>query len=122
VRSFTLADLLRLLAATEEPADHLRRLFEWEIERAMTAVRLMAGAVGAVVVALMAAVLRKDASVADWLLVLVVVSSVLGLAYVRNRYEDARRLEREYVAALNLLRELAPLAPLVRLSPDLYGD
>jgi hypothetical protein len=122
VGGLQLADLLRLLAAADEPTEHLRKLFEWQVERTLTSMRLMAGAVGAILVALVAALLRDDAAIADWLLVLVVASSILGGAYTWSRYEEARRLEREYVAALNLLRELGPLAPLLRLSPHLYVD
>jgi hypothetical protein len=122
VSGLTLADVLRLLAAADEPADHLKKVFEWHVERAMTSVRLMSTAVAAMLVAFVAAVLRDDGSIAAWIIVLVGVSAVLGLTYAWSRYEDARTLERDYVAALNLVRELAPLTPLIRLSPDLYVD
>jgi small-conductance mechanosensitive channel len=118
----TLADILRLIAAADEPADHLKKLFEWRVERAMTAVRLTAAAVGAVLASLVAALLRSSGTVAGWVIALVGASVLLGLAYAWSRYDEARRSEREYVVALNLVRELKPLTPLIRLYPDLNVD
>lgn len=116
-------DLLRLVAATDDPHDHLRKLFEWQIERAMTSVRIMATAVGAVLIALFAAVFKDGSSqVPHEAVAAVVIASLLGLAYAWSRYEVARTLEREYVVALNLIRELQPLSPMLQLATDLYDD
>jgi hypothetical protein len=115
----SLADILRLVAASDEPVEHLRKLFEWQIERAMTSVRAMTAAVGAVFVALIAALL-DDKGVTSWLLVSVVASVVLGLAFAWSRYGRAKKLEAEYVVALGVLRELIPLAPLIRQWPEAY--
>jgi uncharacterized membrane protein YfcA len=119
VKSLTIADVLRLAAAGENPADHLKKVFEWQVERAMTTVRAMAGAVAGLLAALVAGLLSNQ-HLSPWVLVLVVSSAILGIAYSRSRYDAAKELEREYLVALNVLRELLPLAPLVRLSPDLY--
>lgn len=123
VNGLRVLDLLRLVAADEEPQAHLRKLFEWQVERAMTAVRIMTAGVGATLVTLVAAVLKDGENrVTPAVLVIVIVASVLGLAYSWSRYQAASKLEREYVLALNLLRELSPLAPLLQLAPDLYVD
>lgn len=114
-------DLLRLLAASDDAAEHLKKLFNWQIDRAMSSVQATITAVGAVFVALLAALLDKG-TVSGPLLVLVGAAVVLGLAYAWSRYKRARNLEAEYVVALGILRELAPLTPLIRLWPDLYVD
>jgi hypothetical protein len=119
MESVKFADILHLLAASDEPVEHLKQLFAWQIERAMTAVRTTATAAGAIVVALIAALLSGEA-VADWVLALAGGIALLILAFGYSRYERARALEDEYVVALGVLRETAPLAPLLRLSPDLY--
>lgn len=116
-----MVDLLRLLAASDDAAEHLKKLFEWQVERAMSSVRATTAAVGAVFVALLAALL-DNGKVSGFLLALVVGAVALGLAYAWSRYERARNLEAEYVVALGILRELAPLTPLIRLWPDLYVD
>jgi hypothetical protein len=114
-----LLDILHLVAASDEPVAHLRKLFEWQVERALTAVRAMAAAVGAIFVALLAALL-DDKGVSGLLLALVLVSAGLGLAYAWSRYRRAKDLEAEYVVALGVLRELMPLTPLIRQWPEAY--
>jgi hypothetical protein len=121
VEGVKVVDLLRLLAASDEGPEHLKKLFEWQIERAMTAVRGVTAAIGAVFVALLAALLDKG-HLSGGLLALVGVAIVFGLVYAWSRYERARDLESEYVIALGVLRELAPLTPLIRLWPDVYID
>jgi hypothetical protein len=121
VEGVKVVDLLRLLAASDEGSEHLKKLFEWQIERAMTAVRAVTAAIGAVFVALLAALL-DEGHLSGGLLALVGVAIVFGLAYAWSRYERARDLENEYVIALGVLRELAPLTPLIRLWPDVYID
>lgn len=113
-----MADLLRLVKASDEPEGSLEQIVRWQVERALMAVRLMVGSVGAVLVALLAALLRDDAMVSGWLMVGAVSSMALGLAYAWGRYEDARELERELVVALDALRLLSPLRPLLRLVAD----
>ena len=103
-----MADLLRLVKASDEPEGSLEQIVRWQVERALMAVRLMVGSVGAVLVALLAALLRDDATVSGWLMVGAVSSMALGLAYAWGRYEDARELERELVVALDALRLLSP--------------
>ena len=117
-----LADILRLLAATDDPPDHLRKLVEWRVERAMTSVRLMTGAVAALSASLVAALLKDGSQISGTVIAGVAAAVALGLAYARSRYEEARGLETEYVAALHLVRELTPLTPLLRLSSDMYDD
>lgn len=121
MESLRVVDLLRLLAASDDAADHLKKLFEWQVDRAMSSVRTTTAAVGAVFVAILAGLL-DETNVAGPVMALVVAAVVLGLAYAWGRYERARELEAEYVVALGVLRELEPLTPLIRLWPDLYVD
>jgi hypothetical protein len=118
----TLADILRLIAAVDDPTDHLTKVFEWRVERAMTSVRLTTAAAAGILASLVAALLRSSGTVAGWVIAVVSASVMLGLAYAWSRYDEARMSEREYVVALNLIRELKPLTPLIRLSPDLNVD
>jgi 4-hydroxybenzoate polyprenyltransferase len=110
-----------LLAAADDPVDHLGMLFGWQIERTMTSLRAMTAGVGAILVALIAALLGNE-QISPWLIALVGTSVVLGMAYSQSRYKRAQELEAEYVVALGVLRELAPLTPLIRLWPDIYVD
>lgn len=121
MQSLTLADLLSLLQALDEPENHLKKLFEWQIERVLTVLRLAAAGMAAVLVALIAALLRDDLKLDDWRALIIGLGAIFTGVLVANQYGRVQALEKEYVAALGLLRELAPLVPLLRLYAVPHG-
>lgn len=116
---FALSDLLRLTAASDDPADHLRQSVDWRIQRAGTELRGVAGTAVASVLALLAAYLGGN-DVPGWLLAVVGIGLVASGWFTWIRLATIRALEQDYIIALNVLRELAPLTPLIRLAPSLY--
>jgi hypothetical protein len=114
VRALKVADVLDLAAAqSDEAEDRLQKIFEWDFERTMTSVRLLFGAAGSVVVALFAALFRKDSSLHTWQAVVMLASAgVLGTVAGSILWRT-RTLHREFVAALQLLNATARLGPLL---------
>ena len=115
MRPLTIRDVLRLLEALDEPEDHLKKLYEWQVERGLTVLRLAAAGLAAIVVAVAAAIMRQDVKADSTATVVTAIAVLLTSAFLVEQYQRVALLEREYVAALGLLRELSPLVPVLRL-------
>jgi len=116
MRRLTVADVEELLVADDEDAaQRLTQLVDWHLDRAMTLARLYFGAAALLLAALLAALFGSHThlSTVEGILVGlgIVASGVMG-AYGLSQ---AGKVHEDYVAALRLLRELAPLTPLLRL-------
>jgi hypothetical protein len=85
-------------------------------------VKLLFGGAGSLLVALIAAALKEHIEVAWWELAIIGASTVAfaGVGYLR--FQATRGVYRQYFAALQLLRELEDLAPLLRLYQSTYGS
>lgn len=73
-------------------------------------------------IALIAAALKENIEVAWWQLVLIGASTLLMSGTGAWRFQATRGVYRQYFAALQLLRELEDLAPLLRLYQTTYGS
>jgi ABC-type glycerol-3-phosphate transport system permease component len=110
------ADIEYLLAADDDaPAEHLKQLMHWHFERAMTSARLSFGAAASLLAALLAALFgsKTHLSIAEG--VLVGIGIIVATAFGAYRLNRTKAIHEDYVAALRLLREMAPLTPLLRL-------
>jgi len=87
----------------------------------MTGVKLLFGAAGSFLVALIAAALKEDIDVAWWQLAVIGASALLTAGIGMWRYKVTRDVYRQYFAALQLLRELESLGPLLRRYQSTYG-
>jgi hypothetical protein len=116
VKALRVADVLDLAAVDSDAAeDRLQKLFEWDFERTMTSVRLVFGAAGSVVVALLAALFRPDSSLKTWHIATILgFAGVLALVGIGMLWR-MRTNHRQFVAALQLLTAAADLGPLLRL-------
>lgn len=116
MRSLRVSDVLDLAAVDSDDAeDRLQKVFEWDFERMMTSIRLVFGAAGSVVVALLAALFRPDSALKAWH-----IAAILGLATVltligMGMLWRMRTNHRRFVAALQLLAAAGDLGPLLRL-------
>jgi hypothetical protein len=106
---------LDLLSATDDAEGHLRKLFEWQFERAMTLVRVGFGVAGSLLIALVAALSKHDDNVGTPQIVIIAAGIVLSAAFSVYRMWRVRQCDKDYVAALELLRLFRPLTPLLRL-------
>lgn len=116
MRALQVSDVLDLAAVdSDDVEDRLQKLFEWDFERSMTAIRLIFGAAGSVVVALLAALFRPDSSLRTWHIVTILgfagVLALLGIGMLWRMRTNHRR----FVAALQLLAAAKDLGPLLRL-------
>jgi hypothetical protein len=123
MQDLTVRQLLDLTTAeVPDASDHLKQAFAWHFERAMTAVKLLFGAAGSLLVALVAAALKENIDVAWWQLAIIATSTLLTAGVGIWRFRVTRGVYRQYFAALQLLRELEDLAPLLRLYQSSYGS
>jgi hypothetical protein len=114
VRSFRVADVLDLAEAQSDTAeDHLRKVFEWEFERTMTSVRLLFGASGSIVVALLAALLREKSDLSTAQIVAILASAAVLGGVGSLILWRARTLHRDFLAALQLHSVVKDLGPLL---------
>lgn len=122
MRDLTVKQLLDLTTAeVPDAADHLKQAFEWHFERSMTGVKLLFGVAGSLLVALIAAGLKESIEVAWWQLAIIGVSTIVLTGVGIWRFQTTRAVYQQYFAALQLLRELQDLAPLLRLYQSTYG-
>ena len=122
MQDLTVRQLLDLTTAdVPNAADHLKQAFEWHFERSMTAVKLLFGAAGSLLIALIAAALKEHIEVAWWQLVIIGVSTMVLAGVGAWRFQVTRGVYRQYFAALQLLKELEDLSPLLRLYLSIYG-
>lgn len=122
MQDLTVRQLLELSTADVPDApDHLKQAFEWHFERSMTSVRLLFGAAGSFLVALIAAALKEHIQVAWWQLVIIGAAALIFAVVGSLRFRSTRGVYRQYFAALQLLHELQDLAPLLRLYQSTYG-
>lgn len=116
MRSLTVSDVLDLAAvSSDDSEERLQKVFEWDFERSMTSIRLVFGAAGSVVVALLAALFRPENELRTWHIV-----AILGLAGTLAAIGvlmlwRMRTNHRRFVAALQLLSTAQDLGPLLRL-------
>jgi hypothetical protein len=123
MRDLTVRQLLDLTTAeVPDAAAHLKQAFEWHFERSMTAVKLLFGAAGSLLVAFLAAALKEDIDVAWWQLAIMATSICVTTGIGIWRFQITRSVYRQYFAALQLLRELQDLAPLLRLYQSSYAS
>jgi hypothetical protein len=114
VRALRVSDVLDLAAAQSAEAEaRLEKLFEWDFERTMTSIRLLFGAAGSIVVALVAALFRENSALKTWHIVLIsgsaAVLAVIGAVLLWR----ARTVHRHYLASLQLLNAAQDLGPLL---------
>jgi hypothetical protein len=122
MQDLTVRQLLDLTTAqVPDAASHLKQAFEWHFERSMTAVRLLFGAAGSLLIALIAAALKEGVEVEWWQLAIISTSIVVATVIGIWRFQVTRKVYRQYFAALQLLRELEDLAPLLRLYLSTYS-
>lgn len=122
MQDLTVRQLLDLTTAeVPNASEHLKKAFEWHFERSMTGVKLLFGAAGSFLVALIAAALKEDIDVAWWQLGVIGASAFVTAGIGMWRYTVTRGVYRQYFAALQLLRELESLAPLLRRYQSTYG-
>lgn len=114
-RSITLGDLYPLAAREVQEAEaHLRRIFEWAAERALSTIRITLGAAGALVAAYVTAVLSGDSDVSVIETAAIVSSAVVLGAIARYRHVRLNALaQREYAATVGLLVKLRRLRDLL---------
>lgn len=116
MRRLTVADVEELLVAEDDGhAEHLTQIINWHFERAMTSVRLSFGAAASLLAALLAALFGSKTHLHTWEGILVGVGIVATALFGFWRLQQTRGVHEDYVAALHLLREMAPLTPLLRL-------
>jgi hypothetical protein len=106
---------LELLAASDDADEHLRKLFEWQFERAMIVVRVLFAVAGSLVLALIAALSKTDEDVGTAQIVIIAVGIVVSFGFGWIRLRRGRRSDSDYIAALELLRLFRPLTGLLRL-------
>jgi hypothetical protein len=112
----TVADIEELLVADDEgQAEHLTQIVNWHFERAMTSVRLSFGAAASLLAALLAALFGAKTHLHTWEGILVAAGILATASYGLWGLRQTREIHDDYVAALRLLREMAPLTPLLRL-------
>lgn len=122
MQDLSVRQLLDLTTAdVPDASDHLKQAFEWHFERSMTAVKLLFGASASLVIALIAAALKEQVEVAWWQLVIIGASALILAGVGAWRFQITRGVYRQYFAALQLLKELEDLAPLLRLYLSIYG-
>lgn len=101
---FTLSDFGPLAhPLVDEADDHLQKVFDWHFERTMTAIRLVFGAAGTVVLALVTAVLKKGGDPTCGQIAALLVSAGLFAGIGLLLSVRLRNLHREYVATLSYL-------------------
>jgi hypothetical protein len=123
MQDLTVKQLLELATAdVPDAASHLKQAFEWHFERSMTGVKLLFGVAGSLLVALIAAALKEHIEVAWWELAIIGASTIVFTVVGYMRFQATRGVYRQYFAALQLLRELDDLAPLLRLYQSTYGS
>jgi hypothetical protein len=114
VRTLRVGDVLDLAAAqSNESESRLQQIFEWEFERTMTTVRLLFGAAGSVVVALLAVLFRNDTSLRTWHIVVILASAATLASLGAGLLWRARTAHRQFLAALLLLSSAQQLGPLL---------
>jgi hypothetical protein len=112
----TVADIEELLVADDDGhAEHLTQIVNWHFERAMTSVRLSFGAAASLLAALLAALFAAKTHLQTWEGILVAVGIVATASFGLWGLRQTREVHDDYVAALRLLRQMAPLTPLLRL-------
>lgn len=121
MQDLTVRQLLDLATAeVPDASEHLKKAFEWHFERSMTGVKLLFGVAGSLLVALIAAALKEHIEVTWWQLAILGASALIFASMGIWRFQATRAVYRQYFAALQLLRELEALAPLLRLYQSTY--
>lgn len=121
MQDLTVRQLLDLATAeVPDASEHLKKAFEWHFERSMTGVKLLFGVAGSLLVALIAAALKEHIEVTWWQLAILGASALIFASMGIWRFQATRAVYRQYFAALQLLRELESLAPLLRLYQSTY--
>jgi hypothetical protein len=111
-QAVTVGDILLLAAsAPSGPEEELRKIYDWVFERSMAGVRLMFGAAGGIMVALIGVYFKPDTPIAAWQAVLILGSALALVLAGAYRTWKLNVLQREYLEALGLLRLLGPLPP-----------
>ncbi|HKO37360.1 MAG TPA: hypothetical protein VJU14_03225 [Solirubrobacterales bacterium] len=121
MQDLTVRQLLDLTTAEVPDApQHLQKAFEWHFERSMTGVKLLFGVAGSLLLAVTAAAFKEQIEVEWWQLTIIGASALAFAGMGVWRFQAARVVYRQYFAALQLLRELEDLAPLLRLYQSTY--
>jgi Flp pilus assembly protein TadB len=99
---------LRELAALPDPAAKAEKLFDWYFERQKLMIEVTAVSLGAFFAALIVAALQ-GAYVNNWTHVAIAVFIVVLLTgyVIRHLYLGLKRMEDEFIAALDLLVKLS---------------
>jgi hypothetical protein len=114
VGTLEVADVLDLAAAQSSDAEErLQTLFEWDLERTMTSVRMLFVVAGALLIALLAALIRDDTNLETWHIATIVGSAGLLAGVAWSTLRRTRHLHREFLAALQLLNSAQRLGPLL---------
>jgi hypothetical protein len=114
MRALRVADVLDLAAAQSEGSeDRLQKVFDWQFERTMTSVRLLFGAAGSLIIALLAASFRKDASLHTWQIVVILFAAAVSASTGAAMLWRMRTMHREFLQALQLLNSAIRLGPLL---------
>jgi len=101
---FELSDFDPLMHPLVDDADvHLQKAYDWHFERTMTAIRLVFGAAGAVVLALVTAVLKQGSDPTGGQIAALIASAGLFAGIGLLLSVRLRNLHREYVATLSYL-------------------
>jgi hypothetical protein len=114
VRALRVSDVLDLAAAQSADSEaRLEKLFEWDFERTMTSIRLLFGAAGSIVVALLATLFREDSALKAWHIAVISGSAAVLALIGAVLLWRARTVHRQYLASLQLLNSAQELGPLL---------
>lgn len=112
----TVADVEELLVADDAGhAERLTQILNWHFERAMTSARLSFGAAALLLASLLAAVFGAKSHLETWEGILVSLGIAAATGFGVFGIRQTKEVHEDYVAGLRLLREMAPLTPLLRL-------
>jgi hypothetical protein len=119
MRRMTVADVEELLVADDERLpERLTQIMDWHFERAMTSIRLSFGAAASLLAALLAALFENHTHLKVWEGVVIGVGIAAATGFGVFRLTQTKDVHADYVAALQLLREMAPLTPLLRIARE----
>jgi len=119
----TVADIEELLVADDDGlAERLTQIMNWHFDRAMTSVRLSFGAAASLLAALLAALFGNHTHLKEWEGIVIGVGIVASAAYGVYGLRQTKAVHADYVAAIRLLREMAPLTPVLRVFREIAND
>lgn len=107
--------VLRVLVASDTPADDLGQLFSWHVQRLLAAVTAAVAVVGGILAALVADFAKDDPDLCGGRLALVFGACGLVLYYAYRRYRMVRAVNETFPAGLEAVRRLSPWTWLLRL-------